>query len=37
VAPGNTYEDLAPLMAEVDDAVRRARPGRVLRVGGRPR
>jgi len=37
VAPGNTYEDLAPLMAEVDTAIRRARPGRVLRVGGRPR
>jgi len=37
VAPGNTYEDLAPLMAEVDAAIRRARPGRVLRVEGRPR
>lgn len=33
VAPGNTYEDLAPLMAEADAAVRRARPGRVSRVG----
>jgi predicted nuclease of predicted toxin-antitoxin system len=37
VAPGNTYEDLAPLMAEADAAIRRARSGRVLRVGGRPR
>ena len=33
VARGNTYEDLAPLMAEADAAIRRARPGRVLRVG----
>jgi hypothetical protein len=33
VAPGNTYEDLAPLMEEADAAVRRTRPGRVLRVG----
>jgi predicted nuclease of predicted toxin-antitoxin system len=37
VAPGNTYEDLAPLMDEVDAAIRRAQPGRVARVGGRPR
>lgn len=35
VASTNTYEDLAPLMGEADKAVRRARPGRVLRVGSR--
>ena len=37
VAPGNTHKDLAPLMTQADAAIRRARPGRVLRIGGRTR
>ncbi len=37
VAPRNTYDELAPLMVQADAAIRRARPGRVLRVGGKGR
>jgi hypothetical protein len=36
VAEGNRLRDLRPLMKEVRDALSRATPGRLIRVGSRP-
>jgi hypothetical protein len=36
VAEGNRLQDLRPLMKEVRDALPRAKPGQLIRVGSRP-